>query len=1123
MASSSGSITLLPGFHVPAGSSFHAYISGYNTTPLASALSHNQNYIVTYTPRQAFSSGTDLSTKAIGEVMQTVQYFDGLGRPLQTVQTKGSPGADKDIVIPVEYDSYSREVKKYLPYASTSKDDSYKVNGLSAQGSFYQSPPSGVPTIPNPYAQTVFESSPLNRVLEPGAPGNPWQPYNASLSESGHTVKQEYSTNTATGDRSVQLFQADVVTTNGQTHKRRLSSSGNYEASQLYLTITKDENWTQADGLYGQSHEYKDKEGRVVLKRIFNKVKNTSNQDVPQPLSTYYVYDDFGNLSFVLPPGSGADDVTPDQSKLELWCYQYRYDEHRRLAEKKVPGKGWDLMFYNKLDQLVLTQDSLQRNNHQWMVTKYDAHGRVIVTGLWNAGSVIPRATLQNSIYAAPQWDTRDATNNTTQNPSGYIFNSYPAPSSYLVMNYYDDYTFPGSTAFGSAPPNSSLGQSNQVKGLLTGTRVSVLNTAKLLLTIHYYDSKGRVVQSKSQNHLDGRDIVDNTYSFTDELLTSVRTHTAGTQSATIIANRYTYDHMGRKTESWQRTGATTGDSVLLSKLDYNEVGQLKSKALGNGLQTLNYAYNERGWIRAMTSSSNLFNLDLRYNTPESGTPQFNGNISQMEYLTTKVVQPGSKKFTYTYDKLNRLTLAASTQGALDEQITYDQMGNITQLVRGGTGGGTLNYSSYTGNQLNAVTGYSPRSYQYDGNGNARSDGMGKNITYNILNLPRTVSSGSTTLATYMYDAGGNKLKNTGTDGTWDYVNGIVYKDNAIEFVSTEEGRVKLTNGTWNYEYNLKDHLGNTRVSIDRYQGAPRVIQEDEYYSFGLRKSTGGYDYSSNNRYLYNGKEIQTDLAHQYDYGARFYDPVIGRFNVIDRFAEKYYSMTTYQYGANNPIRYIDINGDSLYVFNPNGTFNRVIDDGREEVTGMFFRKSSKDKDGNVKLSDGVGFGFNDLESDREDIKSGNVKIRIASNSDIEKAMDESGVDGTSEKWQYIERESRPRGDESLLSGKSEGKMDYAFNNSQVRVGYLNIVVGKDGTGVAYNRQDFGNFLWGQGGKRLGFNLNTLRGAAHLNNAVNSRSDNPSSTYRVLDSNGDQRAIRNGYYHNIKPQENGSR
>ncbi|MCT1526933.1 M91 family zinc metallopeptidase, partial [Sphingobacterium hotanense] len=65
--------------------------------------------------------------------------------------------------------------------------------------------------------------------------------------------------------------------------------------------------------------------------------------------------------------------------------------------------------------------------------------------------------------------------------------------------------------------------------------------------------------------------------------------------------------------------------------------------------------------------------------------------------------------------------------------------------------------------------------------------------------------------------------------------------------------------------------------------------------------------------------ENQAELGDQLDYGARFYDAEIARFNVIDRFAEKYYSMTPYQYGGLDPIKHIDINGDSLYVTHRTG------------------------------------------------------------------------------------------------------------------------------------------------------------------------------------------------------------
>ncbi|WP_244440535.1 RHS repeat-associated core domain-containing protein, partial [Bacteroides rodentium] len=88
----------------------------------------------------------------------------------------------------------------------------------------------------------------------------------------------------------------------------------------------------------------------------------------------------------------------------------------------------------------------------------------------------------------------------------------------------------------------------------------------------------------------------------------------------------------------------------------------------------------------------------------------------------------------------------------------------------------------------------------------------------------------------------------------------------------------------------------------------------NHYYPFG-----GVFASTTNVQpYKYNGKEYDTKKGlNWYDYGARHYDAALGRFTTNDRFAEKYHSLSPYQYGANNPINTIDINGDSLLIVTP--------------------------------------------------------------------------------------------------------------------------------------------------------------------------------------------------------------
>ncbi|RWU07724.1 DUF6443 domain-containing protein [Pedobacter chitinilyticus] len=891
--SASGSITLLPNFHAPSGSNLGIFIQG-DCGPLLSTPSSNQNYILTRIFKVAGVNAQNLNdARTLCQENQTIQYFDGLGRPLQTVQVGASPSY-QDIVTPVAYDALGREAVKYQPYTATGTNGSYRPTGIADQLAFYmgQASTSSIRQTSNPYGITVFEPSPLNRVERQGFPGDAWQPSNVSTE---HTARLAYGTNNSdvnygTTGFAVRLFDAVAVTNPGQEHQRTLSSSGHYGAGQLYLTISKDENWQGSDGKKGTVEEYKDKEGRVVLKRIFS--EKMGNIEV---LSTYYVYDDFGSLSFVLPPGANPDAGVPDATTLEQFCYQYRYDGRGRLIEKRLPGKGWEWMVYNKLDQLVLTQDALQRIAGQWLFTKYDALGRNVMTGIYN--SMANRQDVQAAVDAhAILWEERDNGNSSGMH-TGYGNQAFPTANVnyYHTISYYDDYDF-HNNAFGQ-PNGTTQVSSTRTKGLLIGTRTTVLGTGNMLLTVNYYDDYGRIIQTKSEHHMNnGTDVVDMTYNFDGSIKNTTRAHNKGT-SITTIASAYTYDHMGRKkTTSQSINGAAP---TILSEMQYDEIGQLSIKKLANGLQKNEYTYNERGWLTS--SSSPQFSINLKYN--DGAHQQFNGNISGQIYTNN-----GSNTFTYQYDKLNRLI--NGTASGMTELLDYDLMGNIKSLNRDGTGAKVYNYTD--GNRLESITGLTA-SYAYDANGNATTDGRnGVTLTYNHLSLPVTASKSGLNLS-YTYDATGAKLRKvstTGTTTTTDYVDGIQYTNNTIDFIQTEEGIARKSGSSYVYEYNLTDHLGNVRATFKVNGSTIEVLQRDNYYAFGMRKSAlndiGAV--SLQNKYLYNGKELQEELE-QYDYGARFYDPVIGRWNVVDPLAEKDRKTNPYAYAFNNPINVIDPDG----------------------------------------------------------------------------------------------------------------------------------------------------------------------------------------------------------------------
>jgi RHS repeat-associated protein len=934
-------ITMNPGFSTATAQPFSASVVPLGFCyPLNTVLSTDQNYIVTYTPQEKGITNPSDPNLSNCQMRVAVEYFDGLGRSIQTVQVKGDPSGTKDVIQPMTYDDYGREAVKYLPYASASGPaGAVKANALTEQALFYAGTNASLNKVTannSPFMVTKFEPSPLNTVLEQGAPGDAWQPA-PRTSTAGRTVITEFELNkNVNTDRQVRNYKA--ITVSGHLH--RLVFVGWYPSGKLNCTITKDESWTSAEGRAGTIEEYKDNEGRLILKRTWE----TDTKE----LLTYYVYDDFGNLCYVLPPGANGSINEISKEKLANFCFQYRYDGRNRIIEKKMPGKGWEYIIYNKLDQVIASQDSSQRMNNpqQASFIKYDAHGRVVIRGEFTiAGSpgTNQRVAMQNAASGLPSWENR------TNSGANMDYSNLAYPVSNLTVtqiSYYDSYNNIPDMPMTGAPATMS----NMVIGRLTASKTFILNNVNhYLWQVLYYDDDGHMTTTYKQHYKGGAstvknyDLTDFTYNFNDQVTTSQRRHfkinSSGTGSDSILTvmNKYIYDHMGRKIKTWQRfrnAGQVADAAVLLSQLERNGIGQVTAKYLhatdtgsvDNFKQKIEYTYNERGWLKS--SAAPLFAAQLDYNV--GSNPQFNGNIAKQQWGV-----PGNlnKSYTYTYDKLNRLTSGIS-HDLHNEDIVYDNMGNITRLSRYSSSSGALTKLddieySYTlngvgSNQLqsaNDISGndaYMPTgnwAFTYDGNGNVKIDpskGI-SSITYNVLNLPETVmrTGGN---SSYFYTADGEKVRRQFGSTFTDYINGIHYSEDTLDFIQTEEGRA-IPNGPigYTYEYSLTDHLGSSRAGFDVSNNTARLVQTDNYYPFGASWDANTIT-SPKNDYLFNKKEKQDNLGGLYDYGARFYDPILARWGVIDRFAEKYAIISPYQYVNNNPVRNVDAKGDSIIV-----------------------------------------------------------------------------------------------------------------------------------------------------------------------------------------------------------------
>lgn len=878
-----------------------------------SAQSSDQNYVSTHVAKVANQSGDLSEVSDEDSVSHSVQYFDGLGRPIESVMVKGSPSS-LDILSFTTYDAFGRQGKQYLPYAHNSQSNGDFVDKptfASLQEDFYTSKLNSSDDGVSAYSSVLYENSPLNRVLETYAPGGDW--VGSSLG-----VENQYLINTE--EDMVILWEIEG-------NSLRTGNFEYYDAGELQKNVTIDENGNEV-------HEYLDKLGQVILKEV-----ETDDPDHPW-YRTYYVYDDFGLLRFVIPPKTSlrmedqgnepvfddwddqmyfpqstsitSADIAGKSTPLVVWvrygevltladgfvfdaaasgeliikigtpppmpvalqqaCYEYRYDGRKRMVAKRVPETGWVYMVYDQWDRLVLTQDSLQREEGQWLFTSYDALNRPVITGLLHAKS---SSTDLHDVVEGLTTAERYLTYDGSTARHGYNAAAFPYSESADIavdevhtVTYYDNYTF--KSDWSGFDFEDELGVTsdelvNTNKGQVTGGKTLILGTNTYLKSVNYYDDRYRLIQSKSDDPQGNVTRMTNVYDFTGKVLQSKTTY-SGLFSKSIY-KWYDYDHMDRLMSVQMRIGESGNPKVTIQENSYNEIGELIEKNIytpeDNVLQSTDYDYNIRGWLTKVNEAdlsndgssdpiADVFGMELLYNDAGNDYNQYNGNIGRINWSTSGT--SGVHNYRYTYDPMNRLKGAdyglnstfSNTRYDVSN-LNYDANGNILSLTRRGlNNSGTavnideLSYDYAPGsNQLrsvgegdagNASLGFSDGAseedegeYSYDGNGNMIID-LNKgisNITYNHLNLPEQVTMGGTTIE-YDYLADGTKIANRvikgGETTTRLYQGGLVFENNALDHILMEEGKVVPfipgNSDIMDYQYFLKDHLGNVRSVV---------------------------------------------------------------------------------------------------------------------------------------------------------------------------------------------------------------------------------------------------------------------------------------------------------------------
>lgn len=821
--------------------------------------------------------------------LRHIDYYDELGYVAETVDV-GCNTSQTPIVVKTDYTSQIKPLYQWAPVPATGLD---YINDVSdATYSTYSDWPA--------YSENEYDD--YQELTTSWKPGCAWI-------ESAVTVTRK-------------VVPAGVVRRYSVSADGSLSDDGTYPYGILTCTTTTDEDGRSVT-VYTNVHE------NTILER-----RGADND-------TYYVYDDYGRLSYVLPPMCQQCST----SAMSKYWYKYTYDDRGRCIEKQLPGCAAVKYWYDEADRIQSEQDGHLRTQSLYRNYSYDAIGRLL---LQTINATQGEATQSNAVAVE-------------------------------VKNYYDDYSCRQELAqlfpVWADSINTSYNSPMVAKGRLTAT-LSYTSNNNPYFEMYRYDAYGRMMYKLSAYSDKWMKIMHTAYNFIGDVVSAeenVYSNNNGTK--TVLAKRRTNNTYHTGTPLLANTTVTHIDkngntsTQTVSNPTYDVFGNITADNRPGNAADMTFDYDTlHGWLSGISSPCG-FSEQLQRETATN--LQLSGNIGSIQWRNTAGGE--LHKYDYTYDVLGRLTDAQysssvyGTAGRFDESVTYNPNGSIMSLLRNGMkNNGTYGAIddltiSYDGNRLLKVTDDAETlnyngaldfddgddsncEYQYDSNGALKYDSnRGINsISYDYSHHPHTISRSTKKKTVYNdYTPDGRKLSSTHISyipiaGGGNrrilirdlYVDGLILRGGKPLMWQFDGGYVSLNdNGTptsWNYY--VTDHLGSTRMVVDSNDSIKETIN---YYPFGSEMKMENPALLTNDflqPFRFTGKELDMlNSLNMYDFGARLYDVAgVPMWTSIDPLCEKYYNVSPYAYCNNNPIMSVDPNGMDVHPAD-NGAYSTIL------------------------------------------------------------------------------------------------------------------------------------------------------------------------------------------------------